>query len=157
MVAATTRVFFAVNTALTLLFVLGGCWLETSTLALGGEKPARRAGAREPWPASREGESRLCNIISELAVAAGIQVPQAMVLVQVDGINVFATGCDDHDAVIGVTRGALNMLTRDELQGLVADGFSHLRDGDTRLNMRLAGMVFGPKLIFKLGQSLCEP
>ena len=80
-----------------------------------------------------------------------------MVLVQVDSINAFATGCDDRDAVIEVTRGALDLLTRDELQGLVVDAFSHLREGDTQLNMRLAGMMFGLKLIFKLGQSLCEP
>ena len=148
--------FFSVNTAITLLFVLGGWWLETSTLQGGGEKLARRAGAREAWPASRADEQKFCNIISELAIAANMKPPQAMVLERVDSINAFATGWDEDDAVVVVTRGALDSLTRDELQGLVAHELSHLREGDTRLNMRLAGMVFGLEMIFNLGNSMCE-
>ena len=148
--------FFSVNSAITLLFVLGGWWLETSTLQGGGEKLARRAGAREAWPASRADEQKFCNIISELAIAASMKPPQAMVLERVDSINAFATGWDERDAVVAVTRGALDSLTRDELQGLVAHELSHLREGDTRLNMRLAGMVFGLEMIFNLGNSMCE-
>lgn len=148
--------FFSVNTAITLLFVLGGWWLETSSLQGGGEKLARRAGAREAWPASRADEQKFCNIISELAIAANMKPPQAMVLERVDSINAFATGWDEDDAVVAVTRGALDSLTRDELQGLVAHELSHLREGDTRLNMRLAGMVFGLEMIFNLGNSMCE-
>ena len=148
--------FFSVNTAITLLFVLGGWWLETSTLQGGGEKLARRAGAREAWPASRADEQKFCNIISELAIAASMKPPQAMVLERIDSINAFATGWDEDDAVVAVTRGALDSLTRDELQGLVAHELSHLREGDTRLNMRLAGMVFGLEMIFNLGNSMCE-
>jgi heat shock protein HtpX len=148
--------FFTVNTALTLLFVLGGWWMETSALEGGGEKLARRAGAREAWPASREDESRFVNIVSELAIAASMKPPQAMVVERVDSINAFATGWDEDDAVVAVTRGALDKLTRDELQGLVAHEFSHLREGDTRLNMRLAGMVFGLEMIYNLGQRMCE-
>lgn len=148
--------FFAVNTGMTLLFVLGGWWLETSALQGGGERLARRAGAREAWPASREAERKLCNIVSELAIAAGMKPPLAMVLDREEGINAFAAGWDEDDAVVAVTRGALEHLTRDELQGLVAHEFSHLREGDTRLNMRLAGMVFGLEMIFNLGRSMCE-
>jgi heat shock protein HtpX len=148
--------FFAVNTGMTLLFVLGGWWLETSALHGGGEKLARRAGAREAWPASREAERKLCNIVSELAIAASMKPPTAMVLDREEGINAFAAGWDESDAVVAVTRGALEYLTRDELQGLVAHEFSHLREGDTRLNMRLAGMVFGLEMIFNLGRSMCE-
>ncbi|AYQ28074.1 MULTISPECIES: M48 family metalloprotease [unclassified Polaromonas] len=148
--------FFAVNTGMTLLFVLGGWWLETSALQGGGERLARRAGAREAWPASREAERKLCNIVSELAIAAGMKPPLAMVLDREEGINAFAAGWDEGDAVVAVTRGALEHLTRDELQGLVAHEFSHLREGDTRLNMRLAGMVFGLEMIFNLGRSMCE-
>ena len=59
--------------------------------------------------------------------------------------------------MIAVTRGALDKLTRDELQGLGAHELSHLREGDTRLNMRLTGMVFGLEMIFNLGQRMCEP
>ena len=148
--------FFSVNTALTLLFVLGGWWLETSSLQGGGEKLARRAGAREAWPASREAERRLCNIVSELAIAASMQPPQVMVLPRQASINAFAAGWDEGDAVVAVTQGALDCLSRDELQGLLAHEFSHLREGDTRLNMRLAGMVFGLEMIFNMGRSMCE-
>jgi heat shock protein HtpX len=147
--------FFTVNTAMTLLFVLGGWWLETSVLQGGGEALARQAGAREAWPASREAERRLCNIVSELAIAASMQPPQVMVLPREDSINAFAAGWDETDAVVAVTQGALDRLSRDELQGLLAHEFSHLREGDTRLNMRLAGMVYGLEMVFNLGQSMC--
>ncbi|MDB5870009.1 MAG: peptidase Ste24p, partial [Polaromonas sp.] len=76
---------------MTLLFVLGGWWLETSVLEGGGQALARQAGA-QAWPASREAEQRLCNIVHELAIAASIRPPQAMVLPREDGINAFATG-----------------------------------------------------------------
>ncbi|CAN5241135.1 hypothetical protein BH10PSE16_BH10PSE16_25070 [soil metagenome] len=148
--------FFSVNTGMTLLFVLGGWWLETSVLEGGGQALARQAGAREAWPASREAEQRLCNIVHELAIAASMKPPQAMVLPREDGINAFAAGWDEDDAIVAVTQGALDRLSRDELQGLLAHEFSHLREGDTRLNMRLAGMVCGLEMIFNLGRSMCE-
>ena len=148
--------FFAVNTAITLLFVLGGWWLETSSLDGGGERLARRVGAREAWPARCEAERKFCNIVSELAIASSMRAPLPMVLARVDDINAFACGWDEGDAVVAVTQGALDHLTRDELQGLVAHEFSHIREGDTRLNMRLAGMVFGLEMIFNLGKTMCE-
>ncbi|ABM38933.1 M48 family metalloprotease [Polaromonas naphthalenivorans] len=148
--------FFSVNTGVTLLFVLGGWWLETSVLEGGGQALARQAGAREAWPASREAEQRLCNIVHELAIAASMRPPQAMVLPREDSINAFAAGWDEDDAIVAVTQGALDRLSRDELQGLLAHEFSHLREGDTRLNMRLAGMVCGLEMIFNLGRGMCE-
>ena len=148
--------FFTVNTGITLLFVLGGWWLETSSLQGGGEKLARRVGAREPRPSRRPEEQKLCNIVSELAIAAGMAAPTPMVLDRIDSINAFACGWDADNAVVAVTRGALERLTRDELQGLVAHELSHIREGDMRLNMRLAGMVFGLEMIFNLGSTMCE-
>ncbi len=148
--------FFHVNTVMTLVFVLGGWWMETSNLKSGGEKLARRVGAREAWPSVRLEEQKLCNIASELAIAASMRVPQVMVLDRVGSINAFAAGWDEDDCIIAVTRGALDHLTRDELQGLVAHELSHIREGDTRLNMRLAGMVFGLEMIFNLGTTMCE-
>lgn len=147
--------FFSVNTGMTLLFVLGGWWLETSVLQGGGKALARQAGAREAWPSSRAAERRLCNIVSELAIAASMTPPQAMVLPREDSINAFAAGWDETDAIVAVTQGALDRLSRDELQGLLAHEFSHLREGDTRLNMRLAGMVYGLEMVFSLGRSMC--
>ena len=154
--AAYPAYFFVVNTGVTLLFVLGGWWMETSALAAGGQVLARRAGAREIWPASREAEHKLGNIVAELAIAAGMKAPLAMVVDREGGINAFACGWKEADAAIAVTRGALELLTRDELQGLVAHELSHIREGDTHLNMRLAGMVFGLEMIFNLGSSMCE-
>ena len=90
----------------------------------------------------------MCNIVGELAIAAGMKPPQPMVLVREQGINAFAAAWNETDAVVAVTQGALDDLTRDELQALVAHEFSHLREGDIRLNMRLAGMVFGLERIF---------
>ena len=148
--------FFEVNSGLTLLFVLGGWWLETATLQGGGEHLARRVGAREARPDVYQAEQRFCNIVGELALAASMKPPQPMVLNRVESINAFAAGWDARDAVVAVTQGALDALTRDELQGLVAHEFSHLREGDTRLNMRLAGMVFGLEMVFNLGVRMCE-
>lgn len=148
--------FFTLNTVMTLVFVLGGWWIETGNLDGVGEKLARRVGAREARPATRESEHKLCNVVSELAIAAGIRPPVPMVLDRVDAINAFACGWDENDAVIAVTSGALEHLTRDELQGLVAHEFSHICEGDIRLNMRLAGMVFGLEMVFNLGKTMCE-
>ena len=148
--------FFAVNTVMTLLFVLGGWWLETSSLDGGGEKLARRVGAREARPRLHEAEQKFCNIVEELAIAASMKAPIPMVLDRIDDINAFACGWDEDDAVVAVTQGTLDQLTRDELQGLVAHEFSHIREGDTRLNMRLAGMVFGLEMVFNLGKRMCE-
>ncbi len=150
--------FFGVNTVMTLVFVLGGWWLETSSLQGGGAKLARRAGAREAWPCSRLNEQKLCNIASELALAASMSAPQprSWCWTEWTASNAFAAGWNEDDAVIAVTRGSLEGLSRDELQGLVAHELSHLREGDTRLNMRLAGMVFGLEMIFNLGVSMCE-
>ena len=155
--------FFQINTAMTLLFVLGGWWIESSNLDGSGEKLARRVGAREArvmGPLSRAGaydaELKFCNIVSELAIAASMKAPTPMVLDRVVSINAFACGWDEDDAVVAVTQGALDFLTRDELQGLVAHEFSHIREGDMQLNMRLAGMVSGLEMIFNLGTAMCE-
>lgn len=151
------RHFFAVNTAVTLLFVLGGWWLETSRLAGGGVALARQMGARELRPSGDFHEQRFGNIVHEMAIASGLKPPQAMVMARQSGINAFATGWEADDAVIAVTQGALEHLTREELQGLVAHEFSHIREGDTRLNMRLIGMVFGLELVFRFGQRIWDP
>ena len=162
--AAYPAYFFHINTGLTLLFVSGGWWIESSNLAGGGESLARRVGARPAnvlGPLSRLGsedaEQKFCNIVSELAIAASMKAPTPMVLDRADGINAFACGWDRDDAVVAVTQGALDYLTRDELQGLVAHEFSHIREGDMQLNMRLAGMVSGLEMIFNLGRTMCEP
>ena len=151
------RHFWAVNTGVTLLFVLGGWWIETSGLAQGGGvRLAERMGARPAQPSGRPDEQRFVNIVDEMAIASGLQRPSPMVVARDESINAFATGWQADDAVVAVTRGALEHLTREELQGLVAHEFSHIGEGDTRLNMRLAGMVSGLEMIHRLGESLTE-
>lgn len=149
--------FFAVNTAVTLVFVLGGWWIETSRLRSGGVALARQMGARELQPAGDFDEQRLDNIVDEMAIAAGMKRPAPMVLARQSDINALATGWSADDAVLAVTRGALDHLSREELQGLVAHELSHIREGDTRLNMRLIGMVFGLEMVFRFGQRLWDP
>jgi Zn-dependent protease with chaperone function len=82
--------------------------------------------------------------------------PQVMVLPRHEAINAFAVGWEPQDAVIAVTQGALDLLTRDELQGMVAHECSHIHEGDTRLNMQLAGMVAGLELVWGFGDTVRE-
>ena len=152
------RHFFAVNTGVTLLFVLGGWWVETSRLSEGGGvRLAEQLGARLAQPSGHLDEQRFCNIVDEMAIASNVKRPQPMVVARDQGINAFAAGWDEDDSVVAVTQGALEHLTREELQGLVAHEFSHIGEGDTRLNMRLVGMVFGLEMLFRMGQTLFEP
>ncbi|WP_332745660.1 M48 family metalloprotease [Hydrogenophaga sp.] len=156
--ATYPRHFFAVNTAVTLLFVLGGWWVETSRLSEGGGvRLAEQLGARPAQPSGNFDEQRFCNIVEEMAISSNVKRPQAMVVARDQGINAFAAGWDEDDAVVAVTQGALDHLTREELQGLVAHEFSHIGEGDTRLNMRLVGMVFGLEMLYRMGQTLFEP
>ena len=150
--------FFETNTAIVLLFVLGGCWIETVRLREGGPHVARLAGARPADPANRlQGgrlERRLVNVVQEIALAARTRPPAAWVLARDLNINAFAAGWSADDAVIAVTQGALERLTRAELQGLVGHEMGHIVRGDTRLNTRLIGLVWGLQMVHGFGRSL---
>ena len=150
--------FFEVNTAVTLIFVLGGWWVETSHLAsAGGQRLAERLGARLAQPSSRFEERQLVNVVDEMALSSGLTRPTVMVMARDQGINAFAAGGSEADAVVAVTQGALDCLEREELQGLVAHEMGHIKEGDTRLNMRLVGMVFGLEMVYRMGESLWDP
>ncbi|MFO7028858.1 peptidase M48 [Limnospira fusiformis CCALA 023] len=97
-------------------------------------------------------EKRLLNIVEEMAIASGISVPEVYVLGEEQGINAFAAGFTPNDAVIGVTRGCLEQLDRDELQGVIAHEFSHILNGDMRLNLRLIGVIQGLIFIYLIGR-----
>lgn len=148
--------FLGANIGVSLLLVLGGWWVETSNLRAGGVKLAKRIGARELRPSLSHAEQRLSNVVDELCIAAHMPRPQIMVLPRAGAINAFAAGWDEADAVLAVTEGALEHLTREEMQGMVAHELSHLHEGDTRLKMRLAGMVFGLELVYNFGDDLRE-
>ena len=152
--------FIETNTALVLLFVLGGCWVESTRVRdKGGPHVAELAGARPAQPGGNDElsrrEKRFVNIVQEMAIASGQRpAPQAWVMPRDEAINALAAGWSADDAVVAVTRGALERLTRAELQGVVAHEFSHIVHGDTRLNMRLVGLVWGLQMIWGLGTSL---
>ena len=146
--------FFETNTALTLGFVLGGAWLESLRLRDGGAHVARMVGGRELTSPQGVAERRLRNIVDEMAIASGLKSPRVFVLDREPSINALAAGWEQQDSVVVVTRGALERLTRDELQGVVAHEFAHILNGDTRLNMRLIGMVFGLQMVFNFGRTL---
>ncbi len=146
--------FFETNTALTLGFVLGGAWLESLRLRGGGAHVAQLVGGREVAVPRDLAERRLRNVVDEMAIAAGLKSPRIFVLDREPTINALAAGWEQQDSVVVVTRGALERLTRDELQGVVAHEFAHILNGDTRLNMRLIGMVFGLQMVFNFGRAL---
>ena len=110
----------------------------------GGAAVARSIGGRlVPRAATDPAERRLLNLVDEMAVAAGIPAPPVYVLVSEGSVNAFAAGARPQEAVVAFTRGALEKLTRDEMQGVVAHEFSHILNGDMRLNLRLIGVLHG--------------
>jgi len=113
-------------------------------LAGGGPAVAQMLGGRkiDDNPGDLN-EKKLRDVIEEMAIASGMSVPEIYVLDRERGINTFAAGHTREDVAIGVTFGAMKLLTRDELQGVVAHEFSHVLNGDTRLNMKLMGLAHG--------------
>ncbi len=118
--------------------------------------PWRRWSARGPSTPtpSDPTERRLRNVIEEMALAAGIPAPRAYVLDSEEDINAFAAGTHAGDAVVAVTRGALQRLTRDELQGVIGHEFSHILNGDMGLNVRLIGVLQGLLMLALFGRFL---
>jgi len=132
-----------VVSAVVLSIVLLGSVAKYSELATGGKVVARRLGGRLiNHSANTLEEQRLLNVVEEMALASGTAVPSVYLLPE-PGINAFAAGFTPQDAVIGVTQGAISLLSRDELQGVIAHEFSHIYNGDMRLNTRLIAIVHG--------------
>ncbi|MCH2242331.1 MAG: M48 family metalloprotease, partial [Aquabacterium sp.] len=150
--------FWATNTGVVLMLVIGGAWLETQRLrAGGGERVARWAGGRLLTDPRELAERRLLNVVDEMALASGQPRPAVYLLEREPGINAFVAGWTAETAALAVTRGALERLTRDELQGLVAHELGHIREGDLPLNMRLLALVWGLSLVHGLGVELTQP
>jgi Zn-dependent protease with chaperone function len=121
----------------------------------GGGKVARSLGAVPvPQDTTDPQLRRLRNVVEEVAIASGSPVPELFVMEGEAGINAFAAGWSPSDAAVAVTRGALERLNRDELQGVIAHEFSHVVNGDMRLNIRLMGLVFGILVLALIGRSL---
>ncbi len=150
------RLFFAITGVTTLLVLVGSVW-KTHEFAEGGAAVASMLGGRPVPPGTSDpAKMRLLNVVEEMAIASGLPVPGVYLLDDEEGINAFAAGHTPSDAVIGVTRGTLDHLTRDELQGVVAHEFSHILNGDMKLNMRLTCMTHGILFLAVVGRSLLE-
>jgi len=129
--------------------------VNVARLAEGGVAVAKMVGARRVAPATGDVlEQRLRNVVEEMAIASGVRVPEVYVMDGERGINAFAAGWDVSGAVVAVTRGALETLTRDELQGVIAHEFSHILNGDMRLNVRMIGVLAGIVFLASVGEFL---
>src|SRR5204863_3999046 len=139
----------------TLAVILIGSVFKTLQLARGGSAVAELLDGRLINSNTSDADERkLLNVVEEMSIASGIPVPQIYVMEGEPGINAFAAGHSASDAAISVTRGCMTMLTRDELQGVVAHEFSHLLNGDMKLNLRLMGLIFGILCLTVIGRVL---
>lgn len=143
---------FAVGSGV-LVFLASG--FKALQLRGGGGVVAQDLGGRLVDPSTTEThERKLLNVVEEMAIASGVPVPQVYVMDEEDGINAFAAGTEPGNAAIGVTRGCMMRLSRSELQGVIAHEFSHILNGDMKLNMRLIGWIFGLVVLSILGRGL---
>src|SRR4051794_31243361 len=148
---------FLVSAVSTSAVITLGSVFKTLSLARGGRAVAELLDGRIVNPNSTDiHERKLLNIVEEMAIASGVPVPQVYVMDDEPGINAFAAGHSVSDAAVSVTRGAMTMLTRDELQGVIAHEFSHLLNGDMRLNLRLMGLIFGILCLTVIGRVLVQ-
>lgn len=138
------------------LSVITGCaWYRISSLSDGGKAVAEDVGGQPVPPDTQDPQLRqLRNVIEEVAIASGTPVPDIYLLPNEPGINAFAAGYSASDAAICVTQGCLDHLTRDELQGVIAHEFSHVLNGDMRLNIRLMGLLFGIMALSVIGRQI---
>jgi Zn-dependent protease with chaperone function len=139
-------------TVFTLLVIAGGTASKMIALRGGGAAVAQSVGAVAVDPSTTDPRlRRFVNVVEEMSIASGVPMPRLFVLQQEPGINAFAAGYSPSDAAITVTSGALDRLNRDELQGVIGHEFSHILNGDMRLNVRLIGLLAGILLLGLIG------
>jgi len=145
---------FWLVTLVVISVVLFGSLYKLTALAGGGARVAEMLGGRLVLAESQDfRERQLLNVVEEMALASGTPVPPVYLLEET-GINAFAAGYSPGDAVIGITRGAINVLGRDELQGVIGHEFSHILHGDMRINIRLVAILHGILLLGIIGYHL---
>ena len=146
---------FVAVTGATVLVIFTGSLYKVWQISGGGEHVAQSLGGREIQSNTRDlGERILLNVVEEMALASGTPVPPVYILNDEEGINAFAAGTTPQNAVIGITRGAIDTLSRDQLQGVIAHEFSHILNGDMRLNIRLMGWLHGILLLALIGYTI---
>ncbi|MGN6113683.1 MAG: M48 family metallopeptidase [Luteimonas sp.] len=144
-------------TLLTLAVIGLSSLYRIASLRGGGDQVALQlGGVPVPEDTTDFNLRRLRNVVEEIAIASGVPVPRLYVLEHEAGINAFAAGYAPADAVVAVTRGALDRLNRDELQGVIAHEFSHILNGDMRLNIRLMGVLFGILVLAIIGRKVLQ-
>lgn len=138
-----------------LVVVLTGTITRSLALSKGGEAVATMLGGVQLNPNTDDPDERkLLNVVEEMAVASGLPVPRAFILPEEKGINAFAAGINTNDAIVAVTAGCLERLSRDELQGVIGHEFSHILNGDMRLNVRIMGVIYGILIIASVGRGI---
>jgi Zn-dependent protease with chaperone function len=146
--------FLVVSTIILITIVMGSLY-RISQLRRGGAAVAEMLGGRKVEPSTQDQKERqLVNIVEEMSIASGIPVPDIYLLDNEENINAFAAGYGSSDAAVGITRGALEQLNRDEIQGVIAHEFSHVFNGDMRLNIRLIGILNGILVLHIAGMVL---
>ena len=152
-----TLAMLILASAVTAAIIGLGSMYRIASLRGGGETVAQQMGGVPVPDQTRDPQlRRLRNVVEEIAIASGVPVPKLYVLEHEAGINAFAAGYAPSDAVVAVTRGALDRLNRDELQGVIAHEFSHILNGDMRLNIRLMGVLFGILMMAIIGRKILE-
>jgi len=132
--------------------VLAGSLYKIMALSAGGKTVAEALGGKLiPQNTHDLKQRKLLNVVEEMAIASGTPAPPVYLLADEPGINAFAAGFSPRDAVIGVTQGTIDHLSRDQLQGVIAHEFSHIFNGDMQLNIRLMGVLNGILIIGIVG------
>jgi len=143
--------FLLISAAVSFVILAGSAY-KTMALSAGGKAVAESLGGRLISQSTTDlHERKALNVVEEMAIASGTPVPPVYLLEGEQGINAFAAGFTPGDAVVGLTRGTITYLTREELQGVIAHEFSHILHGDMRLNIRLIGILHGILLIGLIG------
>lgn len=140
-----------------LTVILSGSVYKVAQLRGGGATVAQMLGGKLILPETTDpDEKRVLNVVEEMAIASGMKVPPVYVIEGQKGINAFAAGFSPRSAVIGVSQGSIKLLTREELQGVIAHEFSHIVHGDMGLNIRLMGVLHGILLIAIIGYHIMD-
>lgn len=148
------QIFFGVSIAILAIVGCGSAY-KTMSLSAGGSAVSELMGGRLVNSNTTDlDERKLLNVVEEMSIASGVPMPQVYVMDEENGINAFAAGHKPSDATITVTRGCMKILSRDELQGVIGHEYSHILNGDMRINLRLMGIIFGILCLAIIGRIL---
>jgi len=148
------QTFAAVSAGVGVVVLVASLY-KIMALSAGGKVVAESLGGRLIAQNTDDPKQRqLLNVVEEMAIASGTPAPPVYLLAEESGINAFAAGFSPRDAVIGVTQGTIEHLNREQLQGVIAHEFSHVFNGDMRLNIRLMGVLNGILILGIIGYYL---